>query len=162
MHRTLMAVLMVVGAGLSAPAAPAGAAVSESGEHAARSADAEAAIRKVLEGYAAAIARSDIAGMEAFVDTSDAFSVFEGRHANRGWSDYRDNHLAPEFASSEFRILDYAIDEIRVGVGDPFAYATFRYRLSAEVKGERREREGLATVVLVRTPTGWKIRHEQS
>ncbi len=154
----LMAVVLTV----MAPAAMAGTVAQQNGAAAAAADSAEAAIRAVLEGYAAAVARSDIAGMEAFVDTSDAFSVFEGNHVNRGWADYRDNHLTPEFASPDFRIRDYTIDDIRVGVGDPLSYATFRYHLRAEVGGEPRERKGLATVVLVKTPAGWKIRHEQS
>ncbi len=162
MRKGLTPALLALGFCVVAPAAMAAAVeLQDAAEATATHAD-ETAIREVLVGYAAAVARSDIAGMEAFVDTSDAFSVFEGNHANWGWADYRDNHLTPEFASPDFRIRDYGIDDVRIAVGAPFAYATFRYRLRAEVKGEMREHQGLATVVLVKTPGGWKIRHEQS
>ena len=124
--------------------------------------DDRAAIEAVLAGYAAAVARSDIDGMAAHLDTSEDFSVIEGGHANWGWTDYRDHHLVPEFTSEDFRILDYGISDIRLHAGDKLAYAVYRYRIAAEVKSERRERTGLATAVLVKTSTGWKIRHLHS
>ncbi len=127
-----------------------------------KSADA-AEIRRLLRAHAAAIARMDIAAIEDMTIASDEYSTVEGGHANWGWADYRDRHLKPEFSSPDFRITGYDILRIhRVRVDRDLAFAVFRYEIRAEVKGRKVARKKFATVVLSRTPQGWKILHEHS
>ena len=67
------------------------------------------AVKTVLNEYAAAAAQSDVDGMATYVVQSDDFTIVEGSHPNWGWADYRDNHLKPEFESTEFKLKSYSL-----------------------------------------------------
>ncbi len=116
-------------------------------------------ITEVLTGYAGEVAKSNIDGMAAYVIQSDKFSIIEGGHANWGWADYRDNHLKPEFNSDKFKITDYGYSDIRVSVAGEVAYATFNSRIEYVYDGEAKAKDGMGTVILVKTENGWRIRH---
>ena len=122
------------------------------GEHA-------TAVEAVLTSYAAAAAANNVEGMAAHVLQTDDFTIIEGSHPNWGWVDYRDNHLVPEFESEDITINAYAYDDFRVSATPMIAYATFKIALEATVRGEGVERKRMGTVILIRTPEGWKIRH---
>ncbi len=117
------------------------------------------AVKQALTAYAAAAAQSSVDGMAAYVVQSDDFTIVEGSHPNWGWTDYRDNHLKPEFESTEFKIKSYAYGEFRVSATPMVAYATFKIDLEATVKGEDISRERMGTAILVKTADGWRIRH---
>lgn len=117
------------------------------------------AVKQTLAAYAAAAAQSSVDGMAAYVVQSDDFTIVEGSHPNWGWADYRDNHLKPEFESADFKLKSYAFDEFRVSATTMVAYATFKIRLNATVKGEEVSRERMGTAILVNTADGWRIRH---
>jgi len=119
-------------------------------------------INTVLTGYASEVAKSNVEGMAAYVIQTDQFSIIEGSHANWGWADYRDNHLKPEFSSDTFKITAYSISDIRISVADGVAYATYNSRLDYVYDGEAKSSDGMATVILVNTENGWRIRHMQS
>ncbi len=119
-------------------------------------------ITTVLTGYAHEVAKSNIEGMAAYVIQSEKFSIIEGSHANWGWVDYRDNHLEPEFTSDKFKITAYGYSDIRVSVAGEVAYATFNSRIEYVYDGEAKSKDGMGTVVLVKTGNGWRIRHMHS
>jgi len=119
-------------------------------------------IKAVLTGYAAEVAKSNIEGMAGYVIQSDDFSIIEGSHANWGWADYRANHLGPEFESDKFKITDYSYSDIRVSVSGEVAYATYNSRIEYIYDGVAKAKDGMGTVVLVKTKEGWRIRHMQS
>jgi ketosteroid isomerase-like protein len=119
--------------------------------------DEESAVISVLTGYAAAIESKDIQEIEKYVVTTDAFTVFEGGSVNRGWADYRDNHLAPEL--KEFQEIQYRYDNIEARVRGDMAYATLKYAISVKMKTRDVSAKGLATAVLVKDQGTWKITH---
>jgi len=119
-------------------------------------------IKAVLTGYANEVSKSNIEGMAVYVIQSDQFSIIEGNHANWGWVDYRDNHLRPEFESDKFKITAYSYSDIRVSVADDVAYATYNSRIEYIYDGEAKSKDGMGTVIFVKTEHGWRIRHMQS
>jgi len=48
--------------------------------------DNATAVKNVLERYAKAVSEKDLVAIEAVVDTSRHFTVFEGGHVNNGWN----------------------------------------------------------------------------
>jgi len=118
-------------------------------------------IKNVLTAYGEAVSRGDIEKIGAFL-TGNSFSVVEGKHANWGWRDYRDNHLKPEFSSERFKLLDYAIRNIRVGEGHMLSYAVYDYELTYELDGEKKNKKGMGTAILESKKGGWLIRHIHS
>lgn len=154
---------MFLGAALLLGVMPAQA---HDGEHAAAPATAQASaeseIRALIHRQAAAIASMSIEGIAALVAAPERFSIVEGAHANWTWQDYRDKHLVPEFTSPNFKITAYEIGEIKVTVGHDLAFAVYDYVIKAEVKGKELAKKNYTTVVLTRTPKGWRILHEHS
>ncbi len=88
-------------------------------------------------------------------------TIFEGAGINRGWADYRDNHLGPELKS--FQDLAWAHSNIVVHMlGESAAYVTADYSIKYK-SGERSvDGGGIATHVLVREQGQWKIRHSMT
>ena len=84
-------------------------------------------------------------------------TIFEGAGINRGWVDYRDNHLGPELKS--FQELQWAHSNIVVHtLGPAAAYVTADYTIKYK-SGERAvDSGGIATHVLVKDGGQWKIR----
>ncbi|WP_339864779.1 nuclear transport factor 2 family protein [Paremcibacter congregatus] len=115
-------------------------------------------IKQILIAYSKAIGKGDIEKMGSFL-TGETFSVVEGKHANWGWQDYRDNHLTPEFNSSKFKLLEYNISDIRVGEGHMLSYAVFDFELVYEWEGERKNKKGMGTAIFENKKGEWFIRH---
>lgn len=88
-------------------------------------------------------------------------TIFEGSGINRGWVDYRDNHLGPELKA--FQNLTWAHSSIVVHMlGDSAAYVTAEYAIKYQ-SGERSvDSGGIATHVLVKEQGTWKIRHSHT
>ena len=55
----------------------------------------EAGVKSAIQQFHQALARHDVAAIEALV--SPDVMVLENGHRNQGWGDFRDNHLIPEF-----------------------------------------------------------------
>ena len=88
-------------------------------------------------------------------------TIFEGTGINRGWVDYRDNHLGPEMKS--FENLQWAHSNIVVHMlGDSAAYVTADYSIKYKVGDRSVDSSGIATHVLVKEQGTWKIRHSQT
>jgi len=117
-------------------------------------------IMDVLEGYSGGLAQEDVSIAEAFVLVSgDEFTIFEGSGQDIGWANYRDHHLAPEFAAEHVTFHVYDWSNYTIEVDETLAFATFDIRMEYEVRGEARERDAHGTALLVRSDDGWKIRH---
>lgn len=82
--------------------------------------------------------------------------VFEGGRAE-SLSQYRSGHLAAdmEFSGSVDREI---LSENVTGSGNRALYLS-EYRMTGTFRGEDVEARGTETMVLVRTPDGWRIRH---
>ena len=54
------------------------------------------AVTDVMTREAAAVEKGDLAALDKIWANSEDVTVFESGHANYGWTDYRNSHLAPE------------------------------------------------------------------
>ena len=132
----------------------------------------------ILAGLVSVAAQSRDAEVTAFFKTYDeAFNardlqklatmyhpdvtIFEGSGINRGWVDYRDNHLGPELKS--FQDLQWAHSNIVVHMlGDSAAYVTADYTIKYKTGDRVVDSGGIATHVLVKEQGAWKIRHSHT
>ena len=117
----------------------------------------ERLVRGVLDENTAAFVRNDIAALDRIWANDEAVTVFENGYANYGWSDYRNNHLAPEM--KEFTTLKYVVVEPKIKVGDKTAWATFKYTISGDSGGRHFDSGGLGTAVLEKRKGKWMIVH---
>ncbi len=117
----------------------------------------EQAVREVLMQDAAAVERGDLAALDRLWANDESVLVFESGHANRGWTDYRNNHLAPELR--EMRNTRYRLTDIVPHVAGNTAWATFRYTIAADIGSRHIDSGGLGTAVLERRGGRWQIVH---
>ena len=88
-------------------------------------------------------------------------TIFEGSGINRGWVDYRDNHLGPELKS--FQDLQWAHSNLVVHMlGDSAAYVTADYSIKYKAGDRAVDSGGIATHVLVKEQGAWRIRHSHT
>ena len=88
-------------------------------------------------------------------------TIFEGSGINRGWVDYRDNHLGPELTS--FQDLQWAHTNLVVHMlGDAAAYVTGDYSIKYKIGDRAVDSGGIATHVLVKEQGAWRIRHSHT
>ena len=88
-------------------------------------------------------------------------TIFEGAGINRGWADYRDNHLGPELKS--FQDLAWAHSNIVVHMlGESAAYVTADYTIKYKVGERAVDSGGIATHVLLKEGGQWRIRHSMT
>lgn len=123
-------------------------------------ADETKAVADVLMQEAAAVEKGDLAALDKIWANSEDVSVFESGHANYGWNDYRNTHLAPEL--KEFKNTKYAFSDLKVKVDGKTAWATFKYTLSADLGTRHVDSGGLATAVLEKREGKWRIVHWHS
>lgn len=114
----------------------------------------EAAVRAVLSQYKSAIERLDATGTERLFTTDSA--IFETGGVEGTYANYLAHHLGPELkAFKSFVFSDY---KVGVQVSGPFAFATETYKYRIETKkGEVVNRQGVATSVLKKSGSQWKI-----
>src|SRR5687768_6731032 len=72
----------------------------------------EKAVRDVLTEQAVAVEKGDLAALDRLWANDESVAVFESGHANYGWADYRNNHLAPEL--KEFKNTKYAFSDLKI------------------------------------------------
>lgn len=118
------------------------------------------AVTDVLNKEAQAVEKGDLAALDRLWANTEDVTVFESGHANYGWTDYRNNHLAPEL--KEFKNTKYSFSDLKVKVDGKTAWATFKYSLSAEMEGRNIQSGGLATAVLEKRDGRWQIVHWHS
>jgi len=122
--------------------------------------DDAAAVQAWLAGYDQAFVAKDLSKLAAFYDAD--VTIYEGGGVNRGWMDYRDNHLGPELKS--FEQLQFTHSNVTVRMLSPgVAYVTSDYSLKAIVKDRAVDSGGLETLVVAKASNGqWQIRHSHT
>lgn len=121
----------------------------------------EKAVRDVLMKNTTAFEQNDLATLDNIWANDEAVTVFENGHANYGWADYRNNHLAPEM--KEIQNTKYASSEVKVNIDGKTAWATFKYTISGDAEGKHFDGGGLGTAILEKREGGsWKIVHWHS
>jgi ketosteroid isomerase-like protein len=118
------------------------------------------AVTDVMTREALAVEQGDLAALDKIWANSDDVTVFESGHANYGWSDYRNTHLAPEL--KEFKNTKYSFSDMKIKVDGKTAWATFKYSLAAEMGTRKVESGGLGTAVLEKREGKWRIVHWHS
>ena len=132
-NRLLLAALTeVVGAGIIAYSLD---------ENVSAQTDEVKAVTDVLTREAVAVEKGDLAALDKIWANSEDVGVFESGHANYGWTDYRNTHLAPEL--KEFKNRKYSFSDLKVKVDGKTAWATFKYALAAEMGTRKVESGGL-------------------
>ncbi len=117
-------------------------------------------VTDVLTQEAAAVEKGDLAALDKIWANDESVTVFESGHANYGWNDYRNTHLAPEL--KEFKNTKYTFTDMKVKVDGKTAWATFKYSLAADMGTRRVESGGLGTAVLEKRDGKWRIVHWHS
>ena len=118
------------------------------------------AVTDVLTREARAVEKGDLAALDKIWANSEDVTVFESGHANYGWTDYRNSHLAPEL--KEFKNTKYTFSDLKVKVDGKTAWATFKYALAAEMGIRKIESGGLGTAILEKRVGRWQIVHWHS
>ena len=109
--------------------------------------------------YDAAFVAKDLAKLATLYHPD--VTIFEGSGINRGWVDYRDNHLGPELKS--FQNLHWAHSNIVVHrLGESAAYVTAGYAIKYQAGERAVDSGGIATHVLVKDKGAWRIRHSHT
>ncbi len=123
--------------------------------------EAKAAIEEILNGNAQAFEKGDFAKLEQLWSNGDNLTVFEGGYVNRGWVDYRDNHLKPEL--KELKDVKYSLSNIEPHIEGSTAWAIFDYTISGKTdKGVAFQGQGLGTAILEKQEGKWRIVHWHS
>ena len=119
----------------------------------------DAAVVAVIRAVFAAAERNDPTALDTLY-AGDSLTVVEGTGINRGWADFRDNHLAPELR--EMRNFRYRPFEIEARSSGNIAWATFRYALQAQIGERAIDNVGRGTAILERRGAKWVVRHTQT
>lgn len=127
---------------------------------AAQSVDQASATAALLAVFAAA-ERNDLNALDSLY-AGDSLTVIEGAGINKGWADYRDNHLGPEL--KVMKNFNYRPVDIELRIVGNTAWATFRYTLKADMNGRAIDNVGRGTAILERRAVGgrWVVRHTQT
>jgi ketosteroid isomerase-like protein len=118
------------------------------------------AVTDVLTREAQAIEKGDLVTLDKIWANDESVTVFESGHANYGWTDYRNSHLAPEL--KEFKNTKYAFSDLKVKVDGKTAWATFKYTLVADIGTRNIQSGGLGTAILEKRNGNWRIVHWHS
>ncbi|XWN37570.1 MAG: nuclear transport factor 2 family protein [Balneola sp.] len=114
------------------------------------------AVKKVLKAYKDALEALDVSGTQKLF-TEDA-DVFENGKYEGSYQDYLDHHIGPELGHfKEFSFIDYKVD-VQIEGKIAVAFETYNYKIVIDGEEERIvERQAVATSVLKKTESGWKI-----
>ncbi|WP_310572040.1 nuclear transport factor 2 family protein [Gemmatimonas sp.] len=116
-----------------------------------------------LRALFAAAERNDMKALDTLY-AGDSLTVVEGAGINRGWTDYRDHHLAPEM--KEMKNFHYRPVDIEMHVSGNTAWALYRYNLKGEMGTRTLDNVGRGTAILERRGSGasarWVVRHTQT
>ncbi len=117
-----------------------------------------ARVRQAVEAIARAFEAGDLAALDTLYH--ERVTVFEGGGVDRGWSEYRDGHLAPEIAALQDR--RFTLEEIQVRRAGSTAWVTFRFTLSAVHDAEPVSARGLGTMVFRKLGGRWRVVHSHT
>ncbi|MBI4539892.1 MAG: nuclear transport factor 2 family protein [Gemmatimonadetes bacterium] len=123
-----------------------------------RPAEAAAAdsVRAVLAAFDAALAAADTAGALALLDS--ALVVYEGGLVDSTRAAYAARHLPADMEFARGALVRDVLGSQIVVLADA-ALTLARYHVSGQLRGRPVRSETTETMVLVRTPAGWKVRH---
>ncbi len=120
----------------------------------------EKLILGILTQNTTAFANNDLATLDKIWANDEAVTVFENGHANYGWLDYRNNHLAQEM--KEMKNIKYASSDLKLKIATKMAWVTFKYTISGDSDGKNFDGAGLGTAVLEKRAGRWVIVHWHS
>ena len=130
-----------------------------SSEPGAKAASGEAFVLAAVSAYRSAIAEGSLDKLAAVVEPE--LTVLEGMHLNRGWADYRDNHIGPEMKEwKSFSVADPSV--VTVSVAGDWAYAVSRATYTIVMPEKTVVLEAAETFVLRRRGGSWRVRHVHS
>lgn len=72
------------------------------------------AVTDVMMREAVAVEKGDLAALDKIWANTEDVTVFESGHANYGWNDYRNTHLAPEL--KDFKNTKYSFSDMKIKV----------------------------------------------
>jgi ketosteroid isomerase-like protein len=137
----------LVGAAQHGHAPPAGALASSPDQQ---------QVRATLEALFRAVEAGDMTALDTLY-AGDSLTVVEGAGINRGWTDYRDHHLAPELR--EMSGFQYRPADIEAHVSGDLAWALFRYTIRGRAEERALDLVGRGTAILERRGNRWIVRH---
>ena len=114
------------------------------------------AVKKVLKAYKNALEALDVSGTEKLFTENSA--IFENGSHEGTYKKYLDHHIGPELGQfKEFSFSDYMVD-VQIEGNVAVAFETYNYKIVTGGDESRTiERQAVATSVLKKTETGWKI-----
>lgn len=121
-----------------------------------RSAEA-AAVSEVVRSVAANLETERLGALDTLFAPGRGVHIIEGSGVDRGWAEYRDDHLVPELEVIEN--LSYRYHGVEPQVRGNVAWASFRYELGADFPDERIDVEGRGTAILERLDGRWRVVH---
>lgn len=117
----------------------------------------EAGVGDRLAGFYEALTNEDISRIENFVVTGEHFTMFEGKLANWGWTDYRDNHLSGEL--DDLAKVEINVEIKNMEIDGDLAFVSYLFAISPKGNPDQNYGSGRATAVLVRQHGNWLILH---
>ena len=119
-----------------------------------------AAVKAQLLASAAAFEHHDLAALAGTFVNDDSLTIFEGGDINKGWVDYRDNHIKPELA--DIKVVHYSLTEIDAHIDASTAWATFNYHIVGSTSKRSFDSYGIGTAILNKVDGLWRIVHWHS
>lgn len=111
-------------------------------------------VRSVVAGYARALASGD--SLAALALLHPAVVIYEGGHAETR-DEYRSGHLRSDIAFASAVKRTVTVDDVLL-IGDAALY-TSEYTVAGRFRDRDIDSHGTESMVLLRTPDGWRIRH---
>ena len=108
---------------------------------------------ELVKQFEQALEKQDIAAIEPLVATD--LVVFENGEVNRGWTDFRDNHLTPEFNEPAPQ-MDRKVVKIKVDGNLAWGYTEGAF-MSTDKTGMETPRILYSIYVLERRSGQWKV-----
>jgi ketosteroid isomerase-like protein len=116
----------------------------------------ERQVANTIEALFRAAEAGDLTSLDSLY-AGPQLTVIESTGINRGWADFRDNHLAPEI--KQIKNFRYRPFEIEPHVSGSLAWAIFRYYLKGDLDGRSLDLIGRGTAVLEKKGGRWVVRH---
>lgn len=113
------------------------------------------AAKAVLNQYKIAVEQLDVKGTEKLFTTDS--KIFESGGSEGNYTHYLKHHLVPEF--KDFKSFTYSNYKVEVQVDGNYAFATEIYNYTIIIAKDNTEvkRKGVATSVLKKVKSEWKI-----
>lgn len=108
---------------------------------------------RVIKEFEQALEKQDVALIEPLVATD--LVVFENGEVNRGWTDFRDNHLTPEF-SEPAPEMDGKVVKVKAEANMAWGYTEGAF-MSTDKEGNQTPRILYSIYVLERRSEQWKV-----